>query len=50
MDTAGTRVRKIESDHCWSGKLWWLLPPAAALLYPYAVKALYESGRLLHRV
>jgi hypothetical protein len=27
--------------------LWWLLPPAAALLYPYALRALYESGRLL---
>ena len=32
-----------------SGKLWWLLPPAAALLYPYAVRALYESGRLIHQ-
>jgi len=28
---------------------WWLLAPAAALLYPYAVAALYESGRLLDR-
>ena len=31
-----------------TGKLW-LLPPAAALFYPLAVKALYESGKLLHR-
>ena len=31
------------------GKLWWLLPPAAALFYPNAVRALYESGKLLHR-
>jgi hypothetical protein len=27
-----------------------LLPPAAALLYPLTIKALYESGKLLHRV
>lgn len=26
-----------------------LLPPAAALLYPLALRALHESGRLLHR-
>jgi hypothetical protein len=26
-----------------------LVPPAAALFYPQAVKALYESGRLLHQ-
>jgi len=32
-----------------TGNLWWLLPPAAALFYPQAVKALYESGKLLHR-
>src|SRR5689334_16670273 len=32
-----------------TGNLWWLLPPAAALFYPQAVKALYESGQLLHR-
>lgn len=31
------------------GNLWWLLPPAAALFYPQAVRALYESGKLLHR-
>src|SRR5215469_4326480 len=31
-----------------AGRLWWLLPPAAALFYPLAVKALYESGQLLH--
>src|SRR5262249_9016830 len=33
-----------------TGKLLWLLPPTAALSYPLAVRALYESGRLLHRV
>ena len=32
-----------------SRPLWWLLPPAAALLYPQAVAALYESGQLLSR-
>jgi hypothetical protein len=32
-----------------TGKLWWLLPPAAALFYPQAVRALYESGKLLHQ-
>jgi hypothetical protein len=31
-----------------ASRWWWLVPPVAALLYPYAVKALYESGRLLH--
>src|SRR5262245_34841554 len=33
-----------------SGTLWWLLPPAAALMYPLTVRALYESGKLLHRM
>ena len=36
----------------WTGAsrpFWWLLPPVAALLYPHAVAALYESGRLLNR-
>ena len=32
-----------------TGNVWWLLPPAAALFYPLAVRALYESGELLHR-
>ena len=36
--------------HSPTGKLWWLLPSAAALFYPLTVKALYESGKLLHRV
>ena len=31
-----------------TGNLWWLLPPAAALFYPLAVRAVYESGKLLH--
>ena len=35
--------------HSLTGKLWWLLPPAAALFYPQAVRALYESGKLLHQ-
>ncbi len=34
--------------HSLTGNLWWLLPPAAALFYPWAVRALYESGKLLH--
>jgi len=32
-----------------SGNLWWLLPAIAALFYPVEVRALYESGKLLHR-
>lgn len=36
--------------HSPTGKPWWLLPSAAALFYPLTVKALYESGKLLHRV
>jgi hypothetical protein len=35
--------------HFLAGNLWWLLPPAAALFYPLALKTLYESGKLLHR-
>jgi hypothetical protein len=42
--TEPTSVRSLASNLCW------LLPPAAALFYPLAVKALYESGKLLHRV
>src|SRR5215475_6874654 len=30
-------------------RLLWLLPPAAALFYPQAVRALYESGKRLRR-
>src|SRR5262249_60281049 len=29
--------------------LWWLAPPVAALFYPMALRALYESGALLQR-
>jgi hypothetical protein len=36
-------------SHSLAGKLWWLLPAAAALFYPLALKTLYESGKLLHR-
>jgi len=36
--------------HSFTGRLWWLLPPAAALLYPSTLKVLYESGKLLHGV
>jgi len=32
-----------------TGKLLWLLSPFAALFYPLAVRALYESAKLLHR-
>src|SRR5258708_20248576 len=46
--TEGTRTRTT-SIYSWSGNVWWLLPPAAALLYPLAVRAVYESGKLLHR-
>lgn len=35
--------------HSLTDNLWWLLPPAAALFYPQAVRALYESGKLLQR-
>jgi len=37
------------TDASLRGSLWWLLPPAAALFYPLTVRALYESGQLLHR-
>ncbi|HEY6387265.1 MAG TPA: hypothetical protein VIX91_16440 [Candidatus Acidoferrum sp.] len=46
--TAGTPIHDMA--HSPTGNLWWLLPPAAALCYPLTVKALYESGKLLHRV
>jgi hypothetical protein len=32
-----------------TGNLRWFLPPVAAFFYPLAVRALYESGKLLHR-
>ena len=48
MTTEGPRTGPIRT-HSLTGNLWWLLPPAAALFYPQAVRALYESGRLLHR-
>lgn len=35
--------------HSLTNNLWWFLPPAAALFYPQAVGALYESGKLLQR-
>jgi len=44
----GTRTHVVEA-HSLTGNLWWVLPPAAALFYPQAIRALYESGRLLHR-
>jgi len=36
-------------DHFTAGNLWWLLPPSAALFYPWAVRLLYESGKLFDR-
>ena len=44
-------VRGIESSRARSvtSRLWWLLPPAAALFYPEMLRALYESGKLQHR-
>jgi hypothetical protein len=44
----GTSTHAGEA-HSLTGKVWWLLPPAAALFYPQALRALYESGKLLHR-
>jgi hypothetical protein len=46
--TESTRTHAMRADSL-TGNLWWLLPPAAALFYPQAVKALYESGKLLHQ-
>ena len=45
--TTGTATHDM--SHSLAGKLWWLLPAAAALFYPLALKTLYESGKLLHR-
>jgi hypothetical protein len=45
--TTGKAVHDI--SHSLAGNLWWLVPPAAALFYPQALRALYESGKLLHR-
>lgn len=44
----GTRTQAMRADSL-TGNLWWLLPPTAALFYPHAVRALYESGKLLHQ-
>src|SRR5579864_397713 len=44
----GTSTHAVEA-HSLTGNVWWLLPPAAALFYPQALRALYESGKLLHR-
>jgi len=45
--TAGTATHDMAFSL--AGNSWWLLPPAAALFYPQALRALYESGKLLHR-
>jgi len=45
--TAGTLTHDMA--HSRTGNLWWLLPPVAALFYPQALRALYDSGKLLHR-
>ena len=45
ITTEGTLTRA----HSLTGNLWWLLPPAAALFYPQAVRTLYVTGKLLHR-
>jgi hypothetical protein len=50
MTAPTARIGTHGVAHPLAGKLWWLLPPAAALLYPFTIKALYESGKLLHRV
>jgi hypothetical protein len=46
--TEGTRTHDVKARSL-IGNLWWLLPPAAALSYPLAGGALYESGKLLHQ-
>ena len=46
--TKGARAHAMRADSL-TGNLWWLLPPAAALFYPQAVSALYESGKLLRQ-
>jgi len=46
--TEGIRTLAMRA-HSLIGNLCWLLPPAAALFYPQAVRALYESGKLLDR-
>src|ERR1700740_865587 len=45
--TAGTPTPARAQSR--TGTLCGRLPPAAALCYPLTVKALYESGKLLHR-
>jgi len=51
-DLAATTAGAPRNDmaHSLTDNLWWLLPPAAALFYPQAVRALYDSGKLLHRM
>lgn len=50
LPTANEGTRTLANiGHSWTGNLWWLLPPAGALFYPYAVRALDESGKFLHR-
>jgi hypothetical protein len=50
LPTASSDTRdRTNFNYFWTGNLWWLLPPGAALLYPYAVRSLYESGKLLDR-
>jgi hypothetical protein len=46
--TEGKRTHAMKA-HSLTDKVWWLLPSAAALFYPQAVGALFESGKLLHR-
>jgi len=49
LATATTRIATRDVAHSFTPKLWWLLPPVAALFYPQASRALYASGKLLHR-
>ena len=46
--TTGGRLSRAAGARSRTSNFWWLLPPAAGLLYPQAVKALYESGKFLH--
>src|SRR5215813_14070695 len=49
MAAASTGTATHDMSRSLASNLWLLLPPAAALFYPQALRALYESGRLLHR-
>ena len=49
MAAASTGTATHDMSRSLASNLWLLLPPAAALFYPQALRALYESGKLLAR-